>query len=402
LSLTRRGDKRLVWFHQAIYVAAVRSEPREVLTRLLASFSTDRRAARRGLVEALEGPDQAALREDPGFKPVLLAALGDASLLDELPWLASLAEASGVREAVPALIAAWSMGKRPTVREQAGQALLGLGDADGLAAMAADLPSRVALELKLSLRAALRLDPGSFYERAAAVFAADDAPAAGVLFFVASEPSLKGDARWPALAARALVERSPRVADAARALLAGLPPEVRRAAFPGWPPAVVPSRRDPAREQALAAARTWAGKLVGKLPSGSWQPAAADASARLDALESAVGLLPAAARAFYERVDGLRVDAKRAADRFVLHGLAEVEAEARRWCEANAPAVTPAPLVPPFLFPVAPDATTRAGQSGGPALGFSLPSADEDPPLEGVRGHPRFSAYVGRPVRVRR
>ncbi|MBW2526317.1 MAG: hypothetical protein JRI23_19200 [Deltaproteobacteria bacterium] len=76
-----------------------------------------------------------------------------------------------------------------------------------------------------------------------------------------------------------------------------------------------------------------------------------------------VGPLPAMARALYEVMDGIEVDAKKAADRFVVYPPSEALADVRAHDRKYAPRTSPRDLVPPFLFPVAPDAYEKAGFS---------------------------------------
>ncbi len=95
-------------------------------------------------------------------------------------------------------------------------------------------------------------------------------------------------------------------------------------------------------------------------------------------------------RAFYERFDGLRMDAPEPRDRFVVYGLDAILVDAREWNGTHDPFQTARLLVPSFRFPVSPDGYTKAGFSGGPAIGFELPSTDEDPRLD-TRGRPWFS-----------
>jgi hypothetical protein len=107
------------------------------------------------------------------------------------------------------------------------------------------------------------------------------------------------------------------------------------------------------------------------------------------------------ARALYATFDGIRIDAKKPADRFVVYPLSEALAAARAFDRQHAPRTTPRDLIPPFLFPIAPDGYEKAGLSGGPPIGFEMPCPQDDPRLANASRKPKLSTFVRRARRGR-
>ena len=151
----------------------------------------------------------------------------------------------------------------------------------------------------------------------------------------------------------------------------------------------------------LAWARAEIDALIARLPAGGWKGAPAEAAAGIEELEAIVGHVPAAVRAFYERIDGIEIERGKPRDRFIVVALAEVLAAARAWSERYSPRTTARSLVPLFPWPVSPDAATKSGHSGGPPFGFKAPTTEENPQLE-LPDRPTFIAFAKRAGRLGR
>jgi hypothetical protein len=215
------------------------------------------------------------------------------------------------------------------------------------------------------------------------------------LWHLVESPSIVADdPRWIDTALEAL--RTKEGAEPARELLSKvLTSKARSARFADAAPAVVSAA--PSRA-ALDEARATIDTRLAKLPSQLSRPGA-ETKRRLAAIERIVGRVPPLVRAFLERVDGLDVRGAKPRDRVVLFGTREVLAEARKWDREHSPRRTPRALVPPFLWPVAPDGFTRAGMSGGPDYAFECPTDADDPIILNAPKKPTFTQLVMREAR---
>jgi hypothetical protein len=342
---------------------------------------------------------QAALGQDARFAPVLTRVAESPGGLDEAKWVVQYLGRQHYAPAVPALLAAW---RRHVggLSYQAGRALVEIGERESLEAMVRDLESLSdPLELTAAIEAAVAL--GGPYERLASALASDRV-AVSVLAFLSKEAgTFDRDARWESFAIDCLEKRPASVAATARSLLVAKRGkrvvqqlEKARGTATGAPQAKVPTKGT------LDAADARIRDILDSLDRSSWTKPPKTQTDRIAKIEAIVGPLPAMAHALYRAADGIHVKAVKPKDSFVVSPLASAVDAARAFSRKHAPKSTPRDLIPPFLFPVAPDGYEKAGLSGGPPIGFELPCADDDPELVNLRGRPKLSVFLRRAKRV--
>jgi hypothetical protein len=349
-------------------------------------------------VAALTGPGrkavEAALSDDAMLRRELRAAYADVDGLERGPWLVQYAKRVDLREAAPDLlrIAKADLGTRS---EQAAQVLLAFGDRKSLEGLAAEIEKCSGAMQSLCLEALFSIDARGAWKRLSRSVAGGGDVCAMTLWHLVESPSIVAeDPRWIDTALEAL--RTKEGAEPARALLAkALTPTARRARFGGAAVAVVSAA--PSRA-ALDDARATIEARLAKLPRRFSRPGP-ETKRRLAAIERIVGRVPPLVRAFLERVDGFDVRGAKPRDRVVLFGTRVVLAEARKWDREHSPRRTPRALVPPFLWPVAPDGFTKAGTSGGPDYAFECPTDADDPTIVNAPKKPTFMQLVMRAAR---
>ncbi len=365
---------------------------------LLASLDVEPSLAVRRLGDALASDAaqevRTALREDQRFGPPLQAICRDVEALDEMRYLVQYLGALNFKPAVPELINVWRANRRG-LSDQAGEALLAMGDEASVRAMADDLPTVKDRQITVATRAVFALGPTEAYERLSPQLDLNKPRAAAVLGALTPE-QLTAEPRWTALAVRAVREgdRFARAA-AGRALQRGLDPDDLDSLFPPEEAPEMTNEMKAARVQQLEKGRTRMGKLRDALPPDFWQAPRRSRKAQLTRLEKRLGPLPPCVRAFYELMDGISVPAQNGNKPFIVYPLGQAVKEAKAWKRSGPPA-----LVPPFIFPVAPDAYTLAGLSGGPDVGFEMPCDDADPRLMNMSRPPRFGAFVRRALKA--
>jgi len=370
----------------------------EAVERLLRDLEERPKDAPRLLSRATAGaagePVRAALSHDPRFAPGLLSVCQDPLLLAEVKWVVQFLGRQGYEAAVPALLRAWREGV-VGLSDQAGRAVIEMQHRAGMEAMVADLGHLRGLLANVALEAAVAL--GDTFERVSSVLG-DDGLARDVLSFLGRRRSVfDSDDRWMSFAVEALHGRSPDVGRTAHTTLSRILSKREVAGLmAGRSAEKGAARGKEPTPAALRRARSAMVALRDALGSGSWTAPGPEQSARLDTIEAIVGPLPAMARALYETMDGIRVDAPRPADRFMLYPLTEAIQEAKAFERRYPPTRTARDLIPAFLFPVAPDGYEKAGLSGGPPVGFEIPCDRDDPRLSNVSRRPKLSTFVRR------
>jgi hypothetical protein len=383
---------------------AAKRGPAEVVDTALAAILADPRQTGRIIAAATQGKHGdavwAAMKADRRFAPAVCAALRAPGGLRDAPWIVQLLGHQRHAPAVPDLLALW---RRGTNADQAGHAILDIGDPAGLKALAREVKRAKESVRYQAIRAALRIDATTAFATLAPLVRTRHRAAAEVMEAVAEgDPAVARDRRWRQLALQMIRDRRNDVIEQAWALLRKQlsPAQLGKAlaAIAPTPKPPTPAQRA-ARQRALAAARAAMtpaiDALVGKR---GVRPAARSAGRTLAMIEKLVGPIPARVHAFYQRIDSVAIGPARTGVTIVP--LAEVAADAQHWARQWGAPHAPRSLIPAFAFPVAPDPVTRSGHSGGPAYGFDLPAGDEDPRIAGLRGSPRFSELVTRAARM--
>jgi hypothetical protein len=342
-------------------------------------------------------PHRPEFHSDERFVEALLPALSDAAALRALPSLPSYFGKQRYAPAVPGLVDVWRTMPGTPAAANAGHALLAIGSREGLEALRHDVSSRIGDELHVALKAAFAGDDA--FDRIAA--GCGPHALAQALWLLASATDRPVDPRWMDLAIERLASTERGVAEAARDLLRARASEDVRSRLLAREGARIGSHR-PSNERALASARAQMAKLASKLSPSVFVRGRGAHDDRIAELADRIGGIPASVAAFYELIDGIDVPAEKPRDRFVVFGLEVALDAARAWTAKYTPKHTARSLVPPFLFPVAPDGATKSGLSGGPPLGFEAPTDDDDPVLSNAKGSPSFSTFVKRAARAAR
>jgi hypothetical protein len=347
---------------------------------------------------ALRGPGKAsieqALRDDSAVRTAYRTALRDLAALDETPWVVSFAGRLGVADACPELLAI-AKADAGSKSEQAAQALLKIGDRAALAQLVEGIEMQ-RLVLSPSIEALFVLGDAIAFERLAPLVANGSLDGSLGLWHLAKHADLvTREPRWKDVAVEALAR--PATAEAARAVvLASLSPDEQRSRLGHLPRAVV-TVDEP--ESALRGARAQVAEALAKL--AGLPPPDANVQRRLTELKALLGRVPPVVWALHERVDGVELAGPTAGESVTLYGTETILASAREWDRCHRPRESPALLVPTFQWPVAPDGYTRGGFSGGPAYGFELPGAADDPALANTPKKPTYLAFVTRELKRR-
>jgi hypothetical protein len=368
---------------------------------LLLHFAGDPREAVKFVSKLYRYPNgrelEDALVRDRRFRAPLLrflAALAESP--DAVPWMLHRLVPRRDPAAVPALLQVWRA-FRGKVSRAAGQVLIEIGDRRALEAMA-ELAGKTPAEFRVEpIDALMQLDPGRAYDRAMTALTLDPGASSFVLGEV-KKAHVRADERWIALALSSLESPDKRVRGHAREIVDRLVPKAAKAALLAkTKPAAATGPESAARLDAHRATIT---ALLESLPKNRFTPAKPNAERRLTELTAILGRIPAAARAFYERIDAIEIQRGKPRDAFIVVSLAEVLADARAWKKQHARPVKPRALTQPFHWPVSPDGATKSGYSGGPPYGFEAPTDDDDPVLDAPR-KPTFSKFVTGAARLR-
>jgi hypothetical protein len=337
-----------------------------------------------------------ALTDDPRFVPWIVQAVRDERIRAEIPYLSRTCAKLGLREIEPDLVAIWREDGGASATN-AGWAILELGEPESLAVLAADAPNRLGAERTICFRAAFALRPPTeAFDRFRAHLGHDDLVQSLFTFLANNHELADADPRWQLATSDALRARAPEIARAARRLLLALAGEetVRRAESRRDVSAASP--RAAVTEADAAAARSRVQKALAHLADSGFALRHPVEPAVLDELESLVGPLPPAVRALYETCDGLRVEGDPPHEVYAISTALDA---ARRWVRAERPGGAASDLVRPFELPVAPDAYTLRGLSGGPDLAVVYPWEAADPAVRHAPRTPRFSTLVVRAVK---
>ncbi len=366
---------------------------------LAAMIATPRRAAKI-LSDATDGKrgSRKEIEIDARFGAPILAAWRIPAVRKETPWLVQYLGSLRHTPAAQELLAQWRAGGSNS--DQIGGALLDIGEPTTLAAMAREVTRANDNTRWDAIHAVLRTKPKHAFAILAPMVRKKHRGAEDVLSVIAKDKKLARDPKWRSLAVDMIRARRNDVVEQAWALLRGnLPPaELAMTLRALGPPDKSPTKAElAAREQRLAKARVDLVPLFARLAKTKGVTRAKPTAAKvLRAIEAIVGALPANVRAYYERFDATKVGGKKGVH---LVPLSEILADAKYWAEMWGAPHAPRAFIPAFDVPIAPDGSTRAGYSGGPAYGFSLPTKDDDPRIEGERGNPRFSELLARAVK---
>jgi len=299
------------------------------------------------------------------------------------------------KTAVQALIQAWRKGGPDALR--AADDLIEMGEREGLEAVAGEVGARVRVphQCAAAMDACFALDARLAFTHIDPKHRSPDELGL-CLSKVARTPDMaRADERWVHLAVDLLELGVPRLTWALMEIVQhGAGPQLKADLLDRNGPAVGNER--PADEAMLAKARVDARKLRDRLPAHLRKDGKGPEDPRLTELSALIDGLPEYVRAFYELIDGIDIGAEHPRDRFVIYGLDTALREARAWSEKHAPHETARLLVPRFLFPVAPDAYTKAGHSGGPDIAFEAPCVAANPILKHTKGTPKFFNFVKR------
>ncbi len=363
-----------------------RLEPLTV-DQLLARFSSDPREALTLFSMLYRYPNgeelQEAIETDGRFRAPLLRVVAAFKDSDKVcSWMYHRLPKDP--DLVPVLVDVWRAWRGET-SHGAELVLRELGDRRGLEAMAGELGKTPPTYRVGPIDATMRLHVDTAYDRVAAMLVIDPGALWIVLGFV-TEEHIAADARWAELAIGTIDHPDRNTRRRARAIVDTMVPDRRR-------PANKPPK--PADPAAIDTFRSAIADLVAKLPTGGFTRARANAETTLDELERLTGYVPAAVRAFYERIDSITIARGKPRDAFVVVSLAEVSSDAKRWTSQN-----PRPGLTTFVWPVTPDGATKSGFSGGEAYGFDAPTDDDDPVLN-LPKRPTFMKFVTGAARLR-